>query len=57
MLRVLTGASDTGFKVGEVCKAIDAANTDATANKAGAGAVANALTKLVNEVLAKVPRK
>ena len=49
VLKVLTGSPDTGFKVGEVCKAIDAANTDATANKAGAGAVANALTKLVSD--------
>lgn len=48
-LRVLTGSPDIGFKVGEVCKAIDAANTDTTANNAGAGAVANALTKLVTD--------
>ena len=49
VLKVLTGSPDTGFKVGDVCKAIDAANTDATANKAGAGAVSNALTKLVTD--------
>jgi hypothetical protein len=49
VLKVLTDAPDTGFKVGDVCKAINSADTDATANKAGAGAVANALTKLVTD--------
>ncbi len=44
---VLTQAPGQAFKVSEVCKAIDAANTDGTSNKAGAGAVANALDKLV----------
>jgi hypothetical protein len=47
VLAVLTGAPETPFKVSEVCKAINAANTDGTSNKAGAGAVANALDKLV----------
>jgi hypothetical protein len=44
---VLTQAPGQAFKVSEVCKAIDAANADGTSNKAGAGAVANALDKLV----------
>jgi hypothetical protein len=47
VLAVLTGSPEQPFKVSEVCKAIDAANTDGAANKAGAGAVANALDKLV----------
>jgi hypothetical protein len=47
VLAVLTEAPQQAFKVSEVCKAIDAANTDGTSNKAGAGAVANALDKLV----------
>ena len=47
VLAVLTGAPEQAFKVSEVCKAIDAANTDGSANKAGAGAVANALDKLI----------
>ncbi len=47
VLTVLTGSPEQAFKVSEVCKAIDAANADGTSNKAGAGAVANALDKLV----------
>jgi hypothetical protein len=47
VLAVLTTTPERAFKVSEVCKAIDAANTDCSANKAGAGAVANALDKLV----------
>ena len=47
VLAVLTRSPDEPFKVSEVCKAIDAANTDGASNKAGAGAVANALDKLV----------
>lgn len=47
VLAVLTRSPDEPFKVSEVCKAIDAANTDGTSNRAGAGAVANALDKLV----------
>jgi hypothetical protein len=47
VLAVLTRSPDEPFKVSEVCKAIDAANTDCTSNRAGAGAVANALDKLV----------
>jgi hypothetical protein len=48
VLAVLTGTPQQPFKVSEVCKAIDAANADGASNKAGAGAVANALDKLVN---------
>ena len=48
VLAVLAEKPEQQFKVSEVCKAIDAANTDGTANKAGAGAVANALDKLVH---------
>jgi hypothetical protein len=47
VLAVLTRSPDEPFKVSEVCKAIDAANTEGTSNRAGAGAVANALDKLV----------
>ena len=47
VLKVLTDAPDRGFKISELCKAIDAVATDT--NKAGAGAVANAATKLVND--------
>ncbi len=47
VLAVLQKAPEQPFKVSEVCKAINAANTDGGSNKAGAGAVANALDKLV----------
>ena len=47
VLAVLKASPDQPFKVSEVCKAIDAANADSASNKAGAGAVANALDKLV----------
>ena len=50
VLKVLTDAPDRGFKISELCKAIDAVATGA--NKAGAGAVANAATKLVNDGVA-----
>ncbi|GIM90118.1 hypothetical protein [Paractinoplanes toevensis] len=51
VLKVLTDEPDRGFKVDEIRRAIDAAAPDGT-NKAGAGAVANAATKLVNDGLA-----
>ncbi|HEX8630840.1 MAG TPA: hypothetical protein VF755_22000 [Catenuloplanes sp.] len=47
VIAVLKAAPNQPFKVSEVCKAIDAANADSASNKAGAGAVANALDKLV----------
>jgi hypothetical protein len=47
VIAVLKAAPNQPFKVSEVCKAIDAATADSTSNKAGAGAVANALDKLV----------
>ena len=48
ILAVLGAHPDQGFKVGEVCRAIDAhTGTDSGVVKAGPGAVANALYKLV----------
>jgi hypothetical protein len=47
VLAVLQNEPERQFKVSDVCKAINAANADTTSNKAGGGAVANALDKLV----------
>jgi hypothetical protein len=47
VLAVLRSEPDRAFKVMEICKIIDAANTDQSANKAGPGAVVNACDKLV----------
>jgi hypothetical protein len=46
VLAVLQSEPDRAFKIMEICKAINAGNTDQSANKAGAGAVVNACDKL-----------
>lgn len=51
VLKVLQSNPGQRFTVREVCKAIDAANTDSDAAKASAGAVNNALLKLTNDGL------
>lgn len=51
VLRVLQDNPDTAYKVGQVCKLVDAASKDQDVNPAGAGAVANALIKLTNDGL------
>lgn len=48
-LKVLQDSPDEQFRVGQVCKAINAANTDPTAAKASQGAVSNALVKWLND--------
>ncbi len=49
VLTVLQNHPDQQFTVSQVCKAVDAANTDSDAAKASAGAVNNALLKLAND--------
>ncbi|SCL20448.1 hypothetical protein GA0074692_0870 [Micromonospora pallida] len=47
VLALLQRNPDTAYKVGEICKLINQARDGAQVNKASAGAVANALDKLV----------
>ncbi|BCL14674.1 MarR family winged helix-turn-helix transcriptional regulator [Micromonospora sagamiensis] len=47
VLTLLRRHPDTAYKVGEICKLINQARDGAQVNKASAGAVANALDKLV----------
>ncbi|MEV0726908.1 MarR family transcriptional regulator [Micromonospora purpureochromogenes] len=47
VLDVLEAHPDRQYKVGELCRLVDAANAGTDAAKASAGAVANALAKLV----------
>ncbi|WP_416901322.1 hypothetical protein [Micromonospora echinospora] len=47
VLALLRRHRDTAYKVGEICKLINQARDGAQVNKASAGAVANALDKLV----------
>lgn len=47
MLDVLEAHPDRAYKTSELCKLIDAANAGTDAKKASAGAVNNALFKLV----------
>lgn len=47
MLTLLRRKPDTAYKVGEICKLINQAHDGTQVNKASAGAVANALDKLV----------
>ncbi|MDG4834156.1 hypothetical protein O7627_33365 [Solwaraspora sp. WMMD1047] len=47
VLALLQRNPDTAYKIGEICKLINQANGGAPVNKASAGAVANALDKLV----------
>jgi hypothetical protein len=49
VLKILRDHPDSQYKVGELCRLIDAANAGSVAAKASAGAVANALDKLVGD--------
>jgi len=49
ILAALAAEPDRAFRVGEMCKIIDGADPDGMFNKAGPGAVVNALDKLAND--------
>ncbi|RZU51258.1 hypothetical protein EV385_3068 [Krasilnikovia cinnamomea] len=49
ILAALNNNPDRALRVGEMCKIIDGADQDGMFNKAGPGAVVNALDKLVND--------
>jgi DNA-binding PadR family transcriptional regulator len=49
VLKLLQGNAGTAYKVGEICKLLDQSGEGSGVNKVSAGAVANALDKLVGD--------